>query len=117
MSNGEPRPIAELVDRICAAAGVSAPRLHVPRRAALVAGAAVERAWPVVRHRVPGAAGLDPEPPLTRFLAEQLSTAHWFAQAETRRALGWVPAVTLEEGFRRLAAAYASGAGSGRMGA
>jgi nucleoside-diphosphate-sugar epimerase len=41
---------------------------------------------------------------MTRFLAEQLSTAHWFDQRETRRALGWSPAVGLDEGFARLAA-------------
>ena len=104
VTNGEPRPLAELVGRICAAAGVPAPRLHVPRRAALVAGAGMERVWPYVRRHLP----VDPEPPLSRFLAEQLSTAHWFDQAETRRALGWVPAVSLEEGFGRLAAAYAA---------
>ena len=27
---------------------------------------------------------------------------YWFDQRETRRALGWLPRVTLEEGFRRL---------------
>ena len=42
----------------------------------------------------------------TRFLAEQLSTAHWFDQRETRAALGWVPRVGLDEGFRRLHAAH-----------
>jgi hypothetical protein len=39
---------------------------------------------------------------MTRFLAEQLSTAHWFDQRETRAALGWAPRVGLDEGFRRL---------------
>ena len=43
---------------------------------------------------------------MTRFLAEQLSTAHWFDQRETRAVLGWTPAVSLDEGFERLAAAY-----------
>ena len=41
-------------------------------------------------------------PPITRFLAEQLSTAHWFDQRETQRALGWQPQVDLDEGFSRL---------------
>ncbi|OUD94032.1 hypothetical protein CMMCAS05_04795 [Clavibacter michiganensis subsp. michiganensis] len=45
---------------------------------------------------------------LTRFLAEQLSTAHWFDQRETRRALGWTPAVSLDEGFERLRLSYAA---------
>ena len=43
---------------------------------------------------------------MTRFLAEQLSTAHWFDQRGARAALGWVPAVTLDEGLARLAASY-----------
>jgi len=46
------------------------------------------------------------EPPMTRFLAEQLSTAHWFDQRRTRADLDWAPEVTLDEGFRRLAASY-----------
>ena len=60
----------------------------------------------------PGAAGAVVEtsrggddPPMTRFLAEQLSTAHWFDQRETRAALGWAPRVGLDEGFRRLRSA------------
>jgi nucleoside-diphosphate-sugar epimerase len=91
VSNGEPRPVAELVASICAAAGVAPPRIAVPARVARAAGAVVER---VVRH----------DPPMTRFLAEQLSTAHWFDQRATRAALGWTPRVGLDEGFARLRA-------------
>lgn len=42
---------------------------------------------------------------MTRFLAEQLSTAHWFDQTEIRRDLRWTPSVTIDEGLRRLARA------------
>ena len=42
------------------------------------------------------------DPPMTQFLAEQLSTAHWFDQSETRAALDWQPDVTIDEGFARL---------------
>ena len=97
VSNGEPRTVAELLGRICRAAGAPPPTRSVPRLAALAAGAAVERLWSV-RHG-------DDEPPMTRFLAEQLSTAHWFDQRETRAALRWRPTVSLAEGFSRLAAA------------
>ncbi len=91
VSNGEPRPVAELVASICAAAGVAPPRFAVPARVARAAGAVVEL---VARH----------DPPMTRFLAEQLSTAHWFDQRATRAALGWTPRVGLDEGFARLRA-------------
>jgi nucleoside-diphosphate-sugar epimerase len=101
VTNGEPRTIAELLEGICRAAGVTPPRWRMPAAAARVAGLAVEGLWAVR----PGA----DEPPMTRFLAEQLSTAHWFDQRETRRALDWVPAVTIEEGLARLAASYGRG--------
>jgi nucleoside-diphosphate-sugar epimerase len=45
---------------------------------------------------------------MTRFLAEQLSTAHWFDLRRTRRDLGWTPSVGVTEGLRRLAAHHAA---------
>jgi nucleoside-diphosphate-sugar epimerase len=97
VSNGEPRPVAEVLARLCAAAGVPGPRRRVPFPLAWAAGAAVEGVWTATRRR--------DTPPLTRFLAEQLATAHWFDQRRTREALGWTPRVSLAEGFTRLAAA------------
>ena len=38
----------------------------------------------------------------------QLSVAHWFDQAETRRVLRWSPRVGVDEGLARLAASYAT---------
>ncbi|GAA3510407.1 NAD-dependent epimerase/dehydratase family protein [Georgenia daeguensis] len=98
VTNGEPRPVAELIAGMCRAAGVTPPVWSVPGTLARAAGAVVEKVWAVR----PGA----DEPPMTRFLAEQLSTAHWFDQRRTREALGWRPAVSLDEGFARLAAYY-----------
>ena len=37
--------------------------------------------------------GREDDPPITRFLAEQLATAHWFDQRRTREALHWAPTV------------------------
>jgi nucleoside-diphosphate-sugar epimerase len=99
LTNGEPRPVAELLAGICRAAGVPAPAWSIPTGLATAAGSVIERAW---RLR-PGA----DEPPMTRFLAEQLSTSHWFDQRRARADLGWDPAVSLDEGFARLAAWYA----------
>jgi nucleoside-diphosphate-sugar epimerase len=48
------------------------------------------------------------EPPLTRFIAEQLGTAHWFDQRAVQQDLGWTPHVSLDEGFQRLTQWFAS---------
>lgn len=96
VTNGEPRPVVELMAGICAAAGVPMPRRHVPAALARGAGSVLDAAWRTFP--LPG------EPPLTRFVAEQLSTAHWFDQRRTREALGWTPRVSLDEGLARLAA-------------
>ena len=52
------------------------------------------------------------EPPMTRFLAEQLSTAHWFDQRRTRADLRWTPEVTIDEGLARLHASTTAAARS-----
>jgi nucleoside-diphosphate-sugar epimerase len=101
IANGEPRPVAELVAGICRAAGVDITPRRVPRRLAVGAGALVERVWAL---RGPDAG----EPPLTRFLAEQLGTAHWFDPRPARDDLGWSPTVTVDEGLARLAASFAT---------
>lgn len=94
VSNGQPRPVRELLNRIVGAAGLPLPELRVPARLARTGGRVVESWW--------DRRGRLDDPPMTSFLAEQLSTAHWFDQRETRRALRWRPAVGLAEGFKRL---------------
>lgn len=99
IANGEPRTVRELMEGICRAAGVPFSPRRVPLPVAKGAGAVVERLWPRFR---------DDEPPITRFVAEQLGTAHWFDPRPAQRDLGWSPHVTLDEGFEMLRASYAS---------
>ena len=94
VTGGEPRPVRDLVMSILRAAGVDTQLRSVPAPIASLAGSLIERIWP-------GA-----EPPLTHFAARQLSVAHWFDQRETRRILGWVPTVGLDEGLARLKASF-----------
>ena len=103
VSNAEPRPIGEIFAAIATAGGATPPSRHVPVAAGTLAGSVVEALW-AVRQRLGRPAASDP--PMTRFLAEQLSTAHWFDQRETQRLLAWRPAVGLATGFARLAASY-----------
>lgn len=101
VSNGEPRTVAELFERICDAAGAPAPRHSVPRAVAWTGGAVAEGLWRL--------AGRSDDPPMTRFLAGQLGTAHWFDQRRVREVLAWAPRVSLDEGFARLADHHRAG--------
>lgn len=102
VTNGQPRTIAELLGGFCEAVGVPAPRFSVPAKVAALAGRVIERVW----ERLPKNVTAGDEPPMTEFLAEQLSTAHWFDQRRTRELLQWEPSVSIEEGYERLGLFY-----------
>lgn len=99
ITQGEPIPMEDLLARILATRGLPPETRRVPAGVAYVAGAALEAAH--------AALGLRSEPPMTRFLARQLATAHWFDITAARRDLGYEPEETLSERFARLAAAAA----------
>ena len=101
ISNGEPRPVREILNGLLRAAGAPAVTKTVPFPLAYAIGAACEAAWTVLPLRG--------EPPLTRFLAEQLSTAHWYDMAPATRDFGYVPRVSIDEGMARLRDALQGG--------
>ncbi len=94
ISQGEPMPLWDFVDRVLECAGLSPVRGSLSPRAAYVAGAILEAVYRLLPLRG--------EPRMTRFLAEELSTAHWFDISAARRDLGYEIRVSMEEGFRRL---------------
>jgi nucleoside-diphosphate-sugar epimerase len=98
ISNGEPMPVRDIVNALLQAAGVAPVTASIPYLAAYAAGAVLETAW----HLLP----LKGEPPMTRFLAEQLSTPHWYDISAAQRDIGYAPKVTIAEGLTRLAAAW-----------
>jgi len=103
VSNGEPRPVRDIINAIVRSAGLEATARSVPFAPAYVLGGVIETALASILNR----RGI--EPPVTRFLVEQLATAHWFDQRGVREALAWSPQVGLDEGMERLAAWFASG--------
>jgi 2-alkyl-3-oxoalkanoate reductase len=107
VTNGEPRPVAELIAAICRAAGVPEPSWRVPVGLARAGGTVVESLWTLTQGLRRGRT--DDDPPLTRFLVEQLSTAHWFDQRLARQVLQWQPRVSLDEGFAELQRWYTHG--------
>lgn len=96
VSNGEPRTVRDVVTAIVRAAGIGGRVRSVPFAPAWAAGAVGE--WV--------GAALHREPLITRFLVEQLATAHWFDPRPTFEALGWRPRVSFDEGMERLAAHF-----------
>jgi 2-alkyl-3-oxoalkanoate reductase len=115
VTNGEPRPVAEMLAAVCRAAGARVPTRHLPVRLARAGGVAVESLW-ALRERVSPAGPASDDPPLTRFLVDQLSTAHWFDQRLTREILHWRPRVSLDDGLAELARWYATQPSTNRPG-
>jgi nucleoside-diphosphate-sugar epimerase len=94
ISNGEPLTMKTLLNHILAAADLSPINRHIRPQLAYAAGAILEmvysRLWP--QH----------EPIMTRFVARQLSTSHWFRLDQARQDLGYQPLISLDEGFQCL---------------
>ncbi|MGQ4581977.1 2-alkyl-3-oxoalkanoate reductase [Lysobacter sp. F60174L2] len=104
ISNGEPRTMRDTLNGLLAAAGAPTVDKSLPFGAAYAIGAVCEGLWSVLP--------LKGEPPLTRFLAEQLATTHWYDMGPARRDFGYVPRVGFDEGLARLRVAWGVGGAS-----
>lgn len=100
ISNGEPMPLWDLINAILEAAGAPRVDKSVPAWAAWTAGLALEAVY--------SGLNLQGEPRMTRFLASELSTAHWFDISAARRDLGYQPKVSVAEGLSRLRHSFSS---------
>jgi nucleoside-diphosphate-sugar epimerase len=94
VTNNEPLPQGEIMQRLLAAIGIEVRIRAVPVSAAMAAGALCEFAWRLLK--------LKSEPPITRFAVEQLSTEHWFDTRAAERDFGYRPTITIAEGLERL---------------
>lgn len=96
ITQDDPRPIGETINMWLGAAGLPPVTRRIPVRLARRLAGAMELAYRLAPSRA--------EPPLTRFLVQQLTTAHWFDISAARRDLGYHPTVSTSEGVEALRA-------------
>jgi nucleoside-diphosphate-sugar epimerase len=96
ISQDSPIALWKMIDLILAAGGKPPVKKSIPSAAAFVAGAVCEGLFKLLRIKT--------EPPMTRFVARELATSHWFNIAAAKTDLGYEPLVSTREGLRRLAA-------------
>ncbi len=94
ISDDEPVPLWEFIGRMLAIADTPPVERSIPTGVAQLAGGVLETVYRILR--------LSGEPRITRFLAEQLSTSHWFDISAAKRDLGYRPVVGIDEGMKRL---------------
>jgi nucleoside-diphosphate-sugar epimerase len=94
ISQGEPVNCWQWIDEILALVNLLPVRKSMSLKTATRIGAGYEAAYRLLR--------LKKEPPMTRFLAAQLATSHWFDISAARRDLGYKPRVATAEGMQRL---------------
>jgi nucleoside-diphosphate-sugar epimerase len=94
ISQGEPWPASRITNALLEAAGLPPVTRRIPVRVAYAIAASAEASWRLF--------GIEGEPPVTRFVVGQMSTAHWYDISAARRDLGYEVTVGIEEGLKRL---------------
>lgn len=95
IASDQPIRLWELINRILGTAGLPPVGRSVSVGTAYAVGAVLETLWRYLP--LPG------EPPMTRFVAGELATDHWFDLSAAKRDLGYRPQVSIDEGMKRLA--------------
>ncbi|MEO6994110.1 MAG: hypothetical protein ABI273_10795, partial [Lacunisphaera sp.] len=96
ITNGQPILLWEWINELLRGAGIPEVKKHVSLGTASFAGGAMEILWGVLR--------LKGEPSMTRFVAKEMATDHWFDISVARRDLGYHPRVSMAAGTTELIA-------------
>ncbi len=108
ISQGEPVRCWGWIDELLAMAGLPPVTRSISLKTAWRLGRIFELAWKTFRIRS--------DPPMTRFLAAQLATSHYFDISAARRDFGFTPHISIQEGMRRLAESEQTRLGRKRSG-
>jgi nucleoside-diphosphate-sugar epimerase len=94
ITQGEPVNCWEWINQLLDCADLPAVKKSIPARLAWLIGFCLEATYRVLS--LPG------EPAMTRFLARQLSSSHYFHIGRARDDLDYLPGVSTEQGLERL---------------
>jgi len=94
ISQGEPVYLWDMINDILRAGGKPTVTRSISTRSAYVIGAAMEFIYKALR--------IKSEPKMTRFLAHEFSSSHWFDISAAKRDWGFDPQVTTEEGLEKV---------------
>ncbi|HZZ73268.1 MAG TPA: NAD-dependent epimerase/dehydratase family protein [Pirellulales bacterium] len=108
ISQGEPVNCWAWINAVLSLVGLPPVKKSISSRLAYLAGASLESIYKLFR--------LHGEPPMTRFLAAQLSRSHYYRIDAARRDFGFEPQITTDEGMRRLQASLLLGTADPRAG-
>jgi nucleoside-diphosphate-sugar epimerase len=98
ITNGEPVVLWDWINQLLRGVGLPEITKHISLPVAYAAGGVLETLWRVLL--------LPSEPPMTRFVAKEMATDHWFDISAARRDLGYAPRVTMATGTAELLEHY-----------
>jgi nucleoside-diphosphate-sugar epimerase len=103
ITQDDPVELWPWINALLEAVGMDPIRKSISFRGAFRLGSALETTWRWLR--------LSGEPPMTRFVAIQLGTSHWFDCSAARRDFGYTPSRPMAEVTKLLHATYSEGEG------
>lgn len=95
ITQDEPMPQRDLINGILLAGGLPPCKKSISPNAAYAVGFIMEMIWRLLNRQ--------DEPLMTRFVAQQLATAHWYDISAAKRDLGYMPRISVAEGLYILA--------------
>jgi nucleoside-diphosphate-sugar epimerase len=101
ITNGDHVVLWDWINEVLRGTGIPEITRRVPLPVAYAAGGLCEAVWLLGKK--------SGEPPMTRFVAKELATDHWFDITAARRDLGYDPQVSVAQGTAELIAHYRAG--------